>query len=952
MTSSKFIFCFGLLFSLIVPAIQAQHAVPPSAEELLLELKVERELSFDFSAILDEGDLYLPMTKLCSMLGNRYAFQKEQLVFEVRIGQSERQVVLDLANYSIEGVNTDLRLTTHDFFIRGKELYLSKNVLEKLFGYTIIFDFRKLEIMLFAEQDLQVIKQKKRKERYRYFNSNQTVLEPDVKQGGDHQLFDGWIMDWTLSSSHMLSNQSFTYGSGLAGEVLGGDLSLHFTGSKKYGFHWNNTRGRWRYPVYSSSLLTQFTAGIQTAEDKTDGIQQSFKGINITNRPLSSRRMFDRYTISRPLKAGWDAGLEVNGRLRGVALAEESDRYNFKVPLTYGSNTITVNHFDREGYNHPRQYRIYIPQNLLPPNEFEYNLSMGRYSRTNNNFGKLNLKWGLSPHVTLGGGAQYVTSSPDHFLGGETVPFFQIWSRLGNAIYLDGEHTLNYLSRASMRVVFPNSQLLKFRFKKFHRPLGFGKINRSFDLSMTSSFPITLPFARINTSLSAQYFKNRASGGFMNLYGGVNTSLPAGFRLNIRSRGEFSNRNPGRLPTAQNLETQVSLSKRIFRKVLLRPEITYSHTREKIARSRLQVGGRFLDNGNLSFSINHDHIFHRTSLQLDFSIDLPFGRHSSHLRSNYSRPSFNQRTSGTIVFDVKGNQLTFDRRDWTNKAAITLNPYLDLNNNSTKDTGEPSVSGLKASVYRKGKNRPTYRNRKTVTQLAAYHKYTVHINSESLSNPLWSPKYEIYEVQPKPNQLTHINVPVIVQGEVSGKVEMAGANTSGELYGMEVRISSLKGTFDKVVRTYSGGEFYYVGLEPGRYIASLNKEQLSGQSLKAEKDSVGFVIQSRRKGDIVDGVRLKVSSDESKTKPLDKIYAIQVGAFRKKRNAVRHAELSQIKLGQQVSVVYDTEQHLYKCRIQNIQTRKYAEQILERIIDKPTSLYDDAFLIEVSVNSR
>lgn len=951
MRDSKLIACFGLIFSLIflpiTTTIQARQTVPEDIEELLLELKVERELAFDFSAILKDDQLYLPTTRLFSILGNSYELNKEQSLFKVRFPANGTPVVLHFDSRRVQGVESISNFDKQDFFIRGDEVYLHKSLVEELFGYTIIFDFRKLEIMLSSEEELHVIKRKERKERYRNFEYNPLSLKADIWKGGDHNLLNGWIMNWMVSSTHTMRSQGFTYGAGVGGEMLGGNFNMEFTGSKDYGIHWHDIRGRWKYPVYSSSLLTQFTAGIQSTEDKRVGVQRSFKGVEISNRPLSSRRQFDHISISNPLDEGWDAGVEVNGQLRGVALAEDNEAYDFRVPITYGSNTVTVNRFDTEGINHPRRYRIYVPQALLPPNEFEYNLSLGRYMHSNNNFGKLNLKWGLSPHLTIGGGSQYLTSSQDNFTGGMATPFFQMWSRLGNSVYLEGEHTLNYMSRASMRVIFPNSQVLSFNFKKFHGSSNLTHTGRLFDASMMSSFPISLPFIRLNTSFSAKYFQNRASDGFMNLYGGVSATLPAGFRLNVRSRGEFNHWDSARLPTAQQLETQFSISKRLFRKLLLRPRITYSHARGQIKRSELELNGRIFQNGNLGLSLEHNHLFNRTGLQLNFSLDLSFGRHSSRIISNYNQPSYNQRTSGTIAFNKTDNQVFFERRDWMNKAAIILKPFLDVNNNSRKDTGEPSVSGLKASVYRKGNNRPTYRDRSRVTRLTAYDQYIVRINEESLQNPLWSPKYKTYRVRPEPNQFTSVEVPIVVAGEAAGSVEMAGEGDRGRLYGIDVHIQSKDRPFDKVTKTYTGGEFYYVGLQPGRYIATLNHSQLAGRALQATKDSVSFTIESKKAGDIVEGLQLKVSSVNSDVAGSGKIYAIQVGAFKTKENAEDHAGLSEIKLGEEISVIYDSDQDLYKCIIRNIESKEGAEQMLRQIWYKPTLLYNDAFLIEL-----
>jgi hypothetical protein len=351
-------------------------------------------------------------------------------------------------------------------------LYLHKNLLEELFGFTIIFDHRQLDLKLFSQEELQVILQHKRRERYRNFQNDLTSFDPDITKTANRHLIDGWILNWALNSSHSLSSQGFSYAGGVGGELLGGNFSTHFSGSKDYGIHWHDIRGRWEYPVYSSPLLTHFTGGFNTMDDNLTGGYRSFKGIEITNKPLSTRRQFSHFMLSNKLEKGWDADMEVNGHLEDVALAPENERYDFTVPLTYGSNVFTVNRYDKQGYNHPRKYHIFIPQGLLPANEFEYKLSAGRYDNINRDFGKLDLKWGLSPHLTVGAGSQVISPSANNFSDltpTEIVPFLQMWSRLGSAVYLQAGHTFNYLSRGSMRIMFPESQLLSVDLKTDHK---------------------------------------------------------------------------------------------------------------------------------------------------------------------------------------------------------------------------------------------------------------------------------------------------------------------------------------------------------------------------------------------------------------------------------------------------------------------------------------------------
>lgn len=930
----------------------AQLSSDQEAEEILLELKVQKSLTFDYSAILKEDQLYLPITRLFSLLDMRYAHNRKGSKIWFMAGPNETRVSLDYENLKIavEGDRKKPAFTGSDFILSEDELYLHKSLCKRLFGFDFVFNYRNLELMLFADYKLQVIKKHERQEQYQNFTNPQTHPEPEITEGGQHHLLKGWVVNWMLNSSHSLQEQGYSYGAGTGGEVLGGDFSMRFTGSKNYGINWQNIRWNWRYPVYTSALVTQLNAGNQSFEDPMVGEQRSFEGIEITNRPLTPRQHFDSFTLKDPLLAGWDAELEMRGRLLGVARSTRNDEYRFEVPLSYGTNVFTVNRYDTEGYNHPRRFRIYVAPSLLPEDKVEYSLSLGRYTSSYYDVGKLDLKWGVSPFLTLGGGTHYQSLTGNSFSGRNAIPFFQLWSRLGNSVYLEAGHTLDYLSHASIRMVLPGSKVFSFRFKKFHRESPYINTRRlSYNAAMTGTLPITLPFMKLNTHISAEYFKSFSSDGFMNVYSGISTSLPFATQFSIDVQGRMIRTGGVTLPEIQRLDTRFMLAKRLFGRLLVRPAMTYSYSYNKITRSRIELSSRILHSGNLSLSVNRDHLYRYTSLLMNVSFDLPFGRQSSQIRSNHGNISLNQHTTGTVAYNRKQNNFYFDRRSWIQKAAITLDPFLDLNNNGRKEKDEPRVSGLKASVYEKGNSRPTYRERHTVTRLTAYRQYIVKVDPQSLDNPLWQPRYLTYQVRPSPNQFTHIPVPLVVTGEISGGIVRGDGVRTDQLYGLDVILSSPGSSFHKTVQTYSGGEFYYVGLKPGHYIASINKEQLAERSLRTKKDSISFTIRSVRAGDIVEGLDFEVSELEStKEDSMVTQYTIQIGAFRNEIYAERQAFLANLLTKRDVQITFDQNLGLYKCQFKPFKRRAQALKLLNRLKSEPSGRYKDAFILNIT----
>ncbi|HEX6982302.1 MAG TPA: SPOR domain-containing protein [Balneolaceae bacterium] len=948
MTHSKHLLCFGFLLLLCLS--KAEALAPGPADEnkgqlIFLQLKIERKLVFSIDARLWKDKLYLPAKQLFSLLKIEASYQKDRLV--VHFPDPSEPVQFNFEEQTVEGPEGSIKLSDNDVIRTENEIFIYKKLLEKLLKMEVLFDYRKLQVLLYSEHKLPVVKFRERKERYENFSSASVEFSPDVRLPGKHYLFDGWIADWSLNSTHTYKDFNYSYSLGLGGHFLGGNMVLNASGSKQYGVHWERLKGRWEYSIYSSPLIKKVQLGDLSVQNRLGLNAYAFRGIKVTNRPNAPVYQFGTFHFADRLNEGWDSELYINNQLKDFAVSNRRRFFRFNAPLYYGSNLIQLKYYDPTGFNHSKQYLIYIPRDFLSPGKFQYTLSAGKYSTfADRVFGRLDTRLGVTSNITVGGGS--IMQFSDR--GKKFLPFVQSWFRLSGGIIAKGSHTFNHLSQASLRMILSGSQSLLINAKKYYESSIYNKTGKSVEAAFNTSFPVDLSFLNFSTFISSRFTRYHSGNQNLNIYSGISMGLPLGMTMRVNNRMMFRDESIKQFIPLQ-FNTEVHLSRRLFSRLLLRPSLIFSHRLDKITNFGLDFKLRVSSRSYLSFSFHRNELLDNNRFLLSFKIDLPFVRHTSFARALSGEPTFYQNTTGSIIFNNQSRSFLFDDQRQTGKAALVLDAFLDLNNNGERDRGEPSVEGVTADVYRQGQSRPSHREQRIIKNLIPYERYILQINRSSLVNPLWKPKYKSYSVQPLPNLYKTIPVPIVVTGEMSGEIFMNGSISGYELYGLDIKIQSLDESFTKTIKTYTGGNFYYVGLMPGKYEAVLNAEQLAKRSFVAVKDSIQFTVEPAKRGDIVDGISFRVASlNAVPHQPLKELFAIQIGAFREKKNAIGFVNASELKTDHNVTVIFNTEQKLFKCRIGFFKSRKEAEQLLNKLIAKQTDLYQDAFIVRVSLD--
>ncbi|MEX0720767.1 MAG: SPOR domain-containing protein [Balneolaceae bacterium] len=919
--------------------LNGQPIANSEGELILVRLSVENKISYDTDVYMLGDEVYLPVPYIFELLKIRYSSNKKNQ-FSIHFPNEKNKVLIDGDNNS----NTD---AIPDGINYEGDFYLSASKMERLFGFQFKFDYRKLTLRLNSKYSIPLIEEINRKNRYQSLgddnNEGFAASHNAKKVSRKRYLANGLLADWAINNILNFNGSSNISGNlGLGGELLGGSINVHASASDQYGIHWESMSGNWTFPIQSGSVLKQIQIGDIRQPESINPVLSGFRGILLSNRPNLRPTFFSEQTFAGSLQDNWDVEFYVNRQLSDFQIGANQPDFNFNSPLFFGANHVMLKYYDEKGLHHEQNYLIHVPMEFLQPGKFEYDLSAGEYaSLSGYNYAKANFKYGISSGITAGGGA---FQNLNHSENDNTYPYLQTWLRASKRLTVSGSYMLNYAASGSLQYLFPSSQRVSFNVSKYVFNPVLNKSRKNYEASFNTSFPVQLFFLRFSNYYNIRYMDRVNSERQLNIRTGISTSLP--FNINMRVNGNFILRdnNIAKVnPDQTNLDIQ--LSRRLWRNIFLRTNAKYSSVSDGITNAGLKIDYRVSSQLRIDMSFDRNTIFNTNQFLFRFRWDLPFARHTSYTRNNGGPLTLNQNTSGSILLN-QNSRIKFDERKKIGRATLVINPFVDKNNNGKRDKDEAILEEIKASLYRHSRQQEIRTDERIVEHLVPYEHYTVEIDPHSLRDPLLKVRHASFSLQVLPNTINNLNVPLVIVGEVGGVV--ASENQFNDVYGLKINIHSLDGTFSDSSQTYTGGYYYYVGLPPGEYLATLDQKQLRERSITVEQDSIPFTIRSKETGDIADGVNFKIGDKEGQLKPeseqkYTEVYAVQIGAFKNRQRAERFAAQAESLLDEPVQTFFDESDEYFKCYVGDFNTFEKAKDKLFEVLEH----YSYPFIIRI-----
>ncbi|MEX2396209.1 MAG: SPOR domain-containing protein [Balneolales bacterium] len=905
------------------------------AEEILLQLEVPGVTTQDIFAYRQDDALFLPIGELFLLLGIKADFRAGNTHIEGIYIDNQEDYTIDLQNETISLGRQKHTISDEHYLIEDTEVYLHEAVFSEVFGLNTKFNYRDLSVALSTGYELPAVREQRIKQARSNLDEASGQREADQTIPLQRNAINGWMMNWNYSSSASQSSttsfrNNFSLDAG--GELAGGDFFISGNVSDQYGINRDRLRGRYRF-VTGSKWLDQVIIGNLTSHIRSRPDNLSINGLELTNRPVSDPSFFGHYEISDYAGPDWEVDLFVNNRLVDFADIDEDGHFQFQVPLSYGPTHIDLKYYGPWGELETHSRLIQLPHNFVRSGEFEYSLQAGRLQNNNNqNYAHGGFRWGLTSRITLGGGIQHINDSRLQ----PFAPYATASIRLSDQALLHGKHIKGALSEGSLSFISPSRRSLQASYTLYNNNPIMNRANRKSEARLH----VSLPF-RINSRTLSTNFGIRASNQGRSRYVNFNAGLSGnlmGTYLNLRSQARMVYQ--GIDLHTQSFRSTLSLSKRIFYKIRLRQQLEYDHERSQVMRFGTTLERKFTRNSRFRFTYSRDALWGQNRFMVGFRINFPSARHYSTARSRGGSLSYNQTTSGTVGWDSRTNEVFTGNRSWVGKAGLVLQPYFESDEYGTSSAG---IQGLTAEI-KGGRTISSQGENMRLVDLNPYRNYFVEINGHSLDNPLWIPEVESYEIRVMPNRFNVIKVPILVVGEAVGSVTRISGDEAEGIRGARIIFDQLDGDYSTETTTYTGGDFFTIGLPPGEYAAHIDTAHIKRLAFNSRPDTIYFDIESTIHGAIVEGLDFNLYDEKIR---LAKTYTIQVGAFINEHLADTLIKTLYLQFGKPGVVSYNEETQYFTSHIGTFDSKASAEEFIGRLKQELPELLHDAFKVPI-----
>ncbi|MBS0027748.1 hypothetical protein ACTJJ0_03710 [Chitinophaga sp. 22321] len=817
----------------------------------------------EISAIISNDSAYLSVTDMFNFLKiKNTASPHMDSVYGFFITE-KAPFLIDKKNSIIRYEDRLIPLNRDDMIGTETGLYLRTGCFANVFGLSCRFSFRSLSVKLESRQELPAIREMRQEMMRRNISRLKGELKADTIIGPRRPMFSVGTADWSVVATQRPEiNANDTWVNlAMGGMVLGGEtnVSLNYNNYAKsqlvYTHDSSNTVKpfdqrqqyyRWRYVNNDHSALRQIIAG-KIFAPSTASIFDPIVGVQFTNTPTSYRRSYGSYTLSDYTDPGWTVELYVNNALVDYTTADAAGFFTFQVPLVYGNSVVRLRFYGPWGEERSREENISIPFNFLPLHEFEYTASAGIVEDGHNSFfSRVQMNYGASRSITLGGGMEYLSS----ITSGKAMPFVMASARVAPNLLLSADYTYGVRARGIMTYRMPSNlqfELYYTRYKKGQQAIIYNYVEER-------KFVVSKPF--ISKGFS---FFNRVTLNQIILPETRYTTAEwllsgAIFRVgvNINTYAIFLKPEPA------YVYTNLALTCRLPGSLIVTPQVQYEYNSNSLMAFRCELGKYLFRHGYMNVSYERNYKSDITNIGIGLRYDFAFSQIGFAAWKGNNTSTLVESARGSLIYDDKTKFAGFSNRTSVGTGGVVLLPFLDLNGNDRRDPGEPKAYGLKTNCNggRILQNRQDTTIR--IVNMEPYEYYFIELGKNSFENVAWQIKKPAISVAIDPNQMKLIEIPVSIMGEVSGNVLL---EDPGSVKGIG-RISVLFYKNDSIpvahTQTESDGYFNYMGLPPGAYTARIDTAQLQKLGMAAEPVKLPFNMKLRIEGDVVEGLNFRL----------------------------------------------------------------------------------------------
>lgn len=861
---------YGLVFALLqlffVSLAYAEtkfDELPADAEEIGVEI-VHREIGITVIPSILVGDkIYLRIPDIFKFAGIRLEQEDEEISFKGFFIKEDATYSLDADTRTLEYAEQEHVLSPSEALVLKNGVYIRSDVIESTFGLSLAFDFSALTVQFNCDCELPVIELRKREKARKNKRAMQAPETAEYSYPLSRRLLSVGALDWSFSSNLQAKRRTDAFSAKAGIQFLGGDAEAFLLGEPDKPILAKDIDYQWRYGIAGSSLLTEIDLGNKLA----NGLQlaDSMIGFQINNRPRETKSSFASYEIFDHTEPGWMVELYINQALVDFTQADDAGNYSFVIPISYGTTQITRKFYGVYGEVRIEESSIEVPYTFLSPGSVEYNLSGGtpltRFA-PESTIGAADVKLGISSRITLGGGLQYDphnTESPYMPTGSLSISPF-------SGLLLSGD----YYHESGVQATFNADAIwgvsigggITHLFPDAKKRLG-----RNLEEQRQLQLQANMPWIQGNLRMQATERPTSDATGEIVLASTLtfNTlGIPFSFGGDSRfSRDHFSAHH-----LSSTVRGSISLS---TGGVYFRPELYYDVFTRSLTTANLRIQKSF--GGDVFVSASGVRDFRTGNITASAELRLNLGIlqiSSGSTSSSVGTPTYNGSAQGSIMFDPVAMDIAFSDRSAVSTGGVLVRPFIDENVNEEYDEGEKIVPSF--AIQGAGKPASLGSGLVRVTELQPYQPYILKPDLEGMQNIAIVPKYKSFGITPPANGFAMIDFPMYIAGQINGYVNFKKESGPEPAAGVRMLVMRLSDStlmeFDEDFLTYESGEFFNVGLLPGKYAVAPDAAQLAKLKLEAEPKYREFTLRSIEEGDMVENLNFDIIPMSGSSKPM------------------------------------------------------------------------------------
>lgn len=937
--------CTGIIFFLTVFTVRIHSQDLPEYDEISIFLNAPCTGGVEIDAVIRDNILYLPITDLFNFLKIRNIPSAGLETIKGFFINPEAEYEISRDENRIKYQDKTYELNKGDLIRTETNLYLLSDYFRKIFGLNCIFNFRNLSVTLTSDLELPYIREMKQDEMRRNLSRLKGEIKADTNIGRTYPLFKLGMADWSAIATEEINGTSETrLNLSLGSMIAGGEMTASLYYNSNSSFTEKQQHYLWRFVNNDFKPLRQVIAG-KIATKAVSTIYSPVIGVQLTNTPTTYRRSFGTYRLSDRTDPGWVVELYVNNVLVDYTTSDASGFYAFDIPLVYGNSIVNLKFYSPWGEERTREQNITIPFNFLPHKVFEYSVGAGIVEDTlASRFSRGSFNYGLTKNLTIGGGAEYLSSVSS----GEFMPFVNASLRLTNNLLLSGDYMHGVRAKGTLTYRMPSNMQFDINYTWYDPDQTAINLNYREERKASVSIPLKIgkfsSYQRMSVyQIVSQFSKyTTAEWLFSGSVFGINT--------NLTTYGVFLEE------IRPNIYSNLSLAFRLPAGFVLMPQAQYSYTSNEFLSAKIRLEKPLMKYAFLNLSYEQNFKTAMKLAEVGFRYDFSFAQTGVSVRQTDNKTSFVEYARGSLIADRKTRYFGTDNRTNVGRGGITIVPFLDINANRKKDPGEPKAFGLNLRInggrVEKSEKDTTIR----ILGLEPYVDYFIELDPNSFENISWQLDKKSISVTVDPNILKTVEVPVMVSGEANGTVSL---DKNGQINGQEGIIINFFTKSNKPAGralSENDGFYSYFGLRTGEYYVMPDTSQLRKLGMESDPVSLSFKISERMDGDIVDNLNFRLTmkpGDTTVSKPelpkqvikkdttymiihevtqelitiAEDSWAIQLGAFRKRSNAEAYKRTLQKLLGKDVEIVVEGD--YYKVRILDLKTREEVDRNIE-----------------------